>query len=186
MHGGDHLGPEQGPRRRADARDRRSAVRRARDRHRASSSTRTRRPTSHRMAADLLEHGVEVHEIFRRLYENVPLAQARSCWRGCCRASSATTTAGSPSPTSCARTTRRPGADENYSEGIVDHIRALEGTVVAALVREQLKEGRDGVQKVSLRAVRRRGRRERDRPRGGRRRPPPGGRLLHRRAPARS
>ena len=44
------------------------------------------------------------------------------------------------------------GADENYSEGIVDHIRALEGTVVAALVREQLKEGREGVRKVSLRA----------------------------------
>ena len=44
------------------------------------------------------------------------------------------------------------GADENYSEGIVDHIRALEGTVVGALVREQLKEGREGVLKVSLRA----------------------------------
>ena len=44
------------------------------------------------------------------------------------------------------------GADENYSEGLVDHIRALEGTVVAALVREQLKEGREGVMKVSLRA----------------------------------
>ena len=34
----------------------------------------------------------------------------------------------------------------------MDHIRALEGTVVAALVREQLKEGREGVRKVSLRA----------------------------------
>ena len=31
-------------------------------------------------------------------------------------------------------------------------MRALEGTVVAALVREQLKEGREGVMKVSLRA----------------------------------
>ena len=44
------------------------------------------------------------------------------------------------------------GADENFSEGIVDHIRALEGTVVGARLREQLKEGRDGVLKVSLRA----------------------------------
>jgi phosphoesterase RecJ-like protein len=45
------------------------------------------------------------------------------------------------------------GADENYSEGIVDHIRSLEGTLVAALVREQLKAGREGVRKVSLRAA---------------------------------
>jgi bifunctional oligoribonuclease and PAP phosphatase NrnA len=45
------------------------------------------------------------------------------------------------------------GADENYSEGIVDHIRAVEDTVVAALIREQLKEGREGVSKVSLRAA---------------------------------
>ena len=45
------------------------------------------------------------------------------------------------------------GADENYSEGIVDHIRAVEGTIVAALIREQLKEGREGVRKVSLRAA---------------------------------
>jgi phosphoesterase RecJ-like protein len=35
----------------------------------------------------------------------------------------------------------------------VDHIRAVEGTVVAALIREQLKEGREGVSKVSLRAA---------------------------------
>ena len=78
------------------------------------------------------------------------------------------------------------GADENYSEGIVDHIRALEGTVVAALVREQLKEGRDGVHEGEPAGLRGRGRRERDRARGGRRRSPPGRRLLHRRAPARS
>jgi phosphoesterase RecJ-like protein len=45
------------------------------------------------------------------------------------------------------------GADESYSEGIVDHIRSLEGTVVAALIREQLKEGREGIRKVSLRAA---------------------------------
>ena len=31
-------------------------------------------------------------------------------------------------------------------------MRALEGTVVGALVREQLKEGREGICKVSLRA----------------------------------
>jgi bifunctional oligoribonuclease and PAP phosphatase NrnA len=45
------------------------------------------------------------------------------------------------------------GSDESLSEGIVDHIRALEGTVVAALIREQLKEEREGIRKVSLRAA---------------------------------
>ena len=33
-------------------------------------------PDSHRMAAELIEHGVDVHEVFRRLYENVPFAEA--------------------------------------------------------------------------------------------------------------
>jgi phosphoesterase RecJ-like protein len=45
------------------------------------------------------------------------------------------------------------GGDESLSEGIVDHIRALEGTTVAALVREQLKGGREGIRKVSLRTA---------------------------------
>ena len=44
-------------------------------------------------------------------------------------------------------------AEESYSEGIIDHLRAVEGTKVAALVREVLAEDRRGQKKVSLRAT---------------------------------
>ena len=42
---------------------------------------------------------------------------------------------------------------ETDSEGIVDHIRAVEGTKVAALVRELLSDDRVGVRTVSLRST---------------------------------
>jgi phosphoesterase RecJ-like protein len=107
--------------------------------------------TSHRMAAALLEHGVDVNNIFRRLYENVPFAKLQLLGRMLSRVErhdGGRLTLSYLLRSDYAET----GADENYSEGLVDHIRALEGTVVAALVREQLKEGREGVMKVSLRA----------------------------------
>ena len=108
-------------------------------------------PTSHRMAATLLECGVDVHGIFRRLYENVPLAKLELLGRVLSRVERHDH--GRLTLSYILRSDyEETGADENYSEGIVDHIRALEGTTVAALVREQLKEGREGVMKVSLRA----------------------------------
>ena len=45
------------------------------------------------------------------------------------------------------------GALETDSEGVVDHMRAVEGTAVAVLVRELLSEEREGMRKVSLRAT---------------------------------
>jgi bifunctional oligoribonuclease and PAP phosphatase NrnA len=45
------------------------------------------------------------------------------------------------------------GADESYSEGVVDHLRAVEGTAVAGLVRELLSDGAATQRKVSLRAT---------------------------------
>ena len=38
----------------------------------ASSCTRTRRAEAHRMAAELIEAGVEPHQVYRRLYEDLP------------------------------------------------------------------------------------------------------------------
>jgi phosphoesterase RecJ-like protein len=43
------------------------------------------------------------------------------------------------------------GAEEAYSEGVVDHLRSLEGTAVAGLVRDVF--GKNGTRKVSLRAA---------------------------------
>ncbi len=108
-------------------------------------------PTSHLMAAELLEHGVDVHGIFRRLFENLPFAKLQLLARVLSRIERYDD--GRLTMSFIGRSDyEETGADENDSEGIVDHIRALEGTVVAALVREQLKEGREGVKKVSLRA----------------------------------
>jgi bifunctional oligoribonuclease and PAP phosphatase NrnA len=109
-------------------------------------------PASHRMAADLIEHGVDVHAEFRLLYENVPFAKLQLLAR--VLSSVERYDDGRLTVSYIKRTDyEETGADENYSEGIVDHIRAVEGTAVAALIREQLKEGREGVSKVSLRAA---------------------------------
>jgi len=108
--------------------------------------------SSHRMAADLVEIGVDVHEMFRRLYENLPFGKIQLLARVLSRIErfdSGILTASWIER----RDYEATGADESYSEGIVDHIRALDGTVVAALIREQLKTEREGIRKVSLRAA---------------------------------
>ncbi len=47
----------------------------------------------------------------------------------------------------------RADAEESYAEGIIDQLRALRGTKVAALVRELSSGERKGQHKVSLRAT---------------------------------
>jgi phosphoesterase RecJ-like protein len=44
------------------------------------------------------------------------------------------------------------GADDSYAEGVVDYLRAVKDTKVAALIREVCAGGHAGAQKVSLRA----------------------------------
>ena len=48
---------------------------------------------------------------------------------------------------------RGDGALETDSEGVIDHLRAVQGTAVAVLVRELLGDDRVGMRKVSLRAT---------------------------------
>jgi len=48
---------------------------------------------------------------------------------------------------------RSAEAEDSYSEGIIDQLRALQGTKVAALVRELSSGDRKGQHKVSLRAT---------------------------------
>jgi bifunctional oligoribonuclease and PAP phosphatase NrnA len=107
---------------------------------------------SHRMAADLIEAGVDVHGLFRRLYENVPLGKVLLMGRVLTRIQRFDD--GRLTVSYISREDYEiAGSDESLSEGIVDHIRALDGTLVAALVREQLKPEREGIRKVSLRAA---------------------------------
>jgi phosphoesterase RecJ-like protein len=105
---------------------------------------------SHVMAAELIELGVDVHEVFRQVYENTPFEKLKLLARVLSRV--ARYDGGRLTVSYITRQDyEESGADESFTEGIVDHIRALDGTVVAALIREQLRPDREGIQKVSLR-----------------------------------
>ena len=108
-------------------------------------------PAAHRMAAELLDAGVDSQEIYRHLYENIPPAKLELLSRGLANMQRFDDGALSLSHLSKADYAAT-GAEEGYSEGVVDHLRALEGTVVAGLVRDLLVDGKDGMRKVSLRA----------------------------------
>ena len=109
-------------------------------------------PAAHRMAAELIEAGVDTHRVYRRLYEDLPFRRLQLLTRalqGVARYDDGTIT--------MAMLTRpdyeETGALETDSEGVVDHMRAVEGTKVAVLVRELLGDARRGRRKVSLRAT---------------------------------
>ncbi len=109
-------------------------------------------PRSHRMAAELIEAGIDAHGIYRRLYEELPfsrlllLSRALNAVR---RFDSGAVTATSLTRADFEET----GSVETDSEGIVDHLRSVNGTKVAVLVRELLSDERTGIRKVSLRAT---------------------------------
>jgi phosphoesterase RecJ-like protein len=109
-------------------------------------------PEAHRMAAELIEAGVEPDQVYRRLYEDLPLRRLQLLQRALSsveRHDRGTITVGHLVKGDYEAT----GALETDSEGIVDHMRAVEGTAVAVLVRELLATDRDGMRKVSLRAT---------------------------------
>jgi len=109
-------------------------------------------PAAHVMAADLIEAGVDVHDIYRRLYEGVPEPKLALLTRALSRLQRF-----DGGRLTLARLTREDfletGAEESYTEGIIDHLRAVEGTKVAALARELTGDARGGASKVSLRAT---------------------------------
>jgi phosphoesterase RecJ-like protein len=109
-------------------------------------------PAAHIMAADLIEAGVAVHEIYRRLYEGVPESKLALLARALSRVQRF-----DDGRLTLARLTRadfaETGAKESYTEGIIDHLRAVQGTKIAALARELTGGGRGGSWKVSLRAT---------------------------------
>jgi bifunctional oligoribonuclease and PAP phosphatase NrnA len=110
-------------------------------------------PRAHLMAADLIEAGVDVHEIYRRVYEGIPYGKLALLARGLSKV--ARYDGGRLTVTELdARDFEESGAEESYSEGVIDHLRAVEGTAVAALVRERVssENGAAPPRKVSLRA----------------------------------
>jgi phosphoesterase RecJ-like protein len=107
---------------------------------------------AHVMAAELIAAGVDVHEMYRRLYEGIPYGKLELLARGLAnveRFDDGRLTITRLSAADYAET----GAEENYSEGVVDHLRSVSGTAVAGLVRDLLGPGQEGRCKVSLRAT---------------------------------
>jgi phosphoesterase RecJ-like protein len=106
---------------------------------------------AHRLAAELIDAGVDVHDIYRRLYERVPLEKLHLVSRAIerivrldeCRLAVTYISAQDYADT---------GANDSLTEGIIDHVRALEGTEVAAMIRDKTDGGR-AARKVSLRST---------------------------------
>jgi phosphoesterase RecJ-like protein len=101
------------------------------------------------MAADLIEAGVDTHEIYRLLYEEMPFAKLELLARALAKAQRIE--GGRITMTTLTREDfDAVGADDALSEGVIDHLRAVEGAKVAVVVRE-LPEG--GLKKISLRST---------------------------------
>jgi phosphoesterase RecJ-like protein len=107
-------------------------------------------PGAHRMAAELIEVGVDVNDTYRRLYERVPIEKLRLVARALDKLEQVEDCALAITYIA-AEDYRETGASEVLTEGIIDYLRALEGASVAALVRD--KPDGPGARKVSLRSV---------------------------------
>ena len=109
-------------------------------------------PRAHVMAAELIEAGVDVPGVYRKLYEDVPAGKLTllGVALGQIQRFDADELA---IVALSAEDFERSDAEESYSEGIIDQLRALEGTKVAVLARELSSGERKGQHKVSLRAT---------------------------------
>ena len=97
---------------------------------------------AHVMAAELIEAGVDVHGIYRRLYEGMPYSKLELLGRAL--ANVRRFDDGVLTFTHLTRDDfRLAGAEDSYSEGVIDHLRSVEGTKVAALARELRRRGGD-------------------------------------------
>jgi bifunctional oligoribonuclease and PAP phosphatase NrnA len=109
-------------------------------------------PRAHRMAAELIAAGVDVAAVNRRLYEDMPPAKLTLLGVALERIQrfdegALTLVALDASDFVGA------GAEESFSEGIVDHLRSVAATKVAVLIRELTAPESRGKRKVSLRAT---------------------------------
>jgi bifunctional oligoribonuclease and PAP phosphatase NrnA len=107
-------------------------------------------PKSLRLAAELVEAGADVHQVFQQVYESVEFAKLKLLARALERAR--VLEGGRIVVSYLVRTDfAEVGAAEAYSEGIIDYLRAVEGCELSALIREPPRD--DGpVHRVSLRA----------------------------------
>ena len=107
-------------------------------------------PKALRLAAELVEDGADVSKVFVEVYESTPFPKLKLLARAL---EHATELAGGRIVVSELRREdfEAAGAEEPYSEGIIDHLRAVDGAELVALVRE-LPEGASSRRKGSLRS----------------------------------
>jgi phosphoesterase RecJ-like protein len=92
-------------------------------------------PKTLRLAAELVEAGANIHRVFQGVYESVAFAKLKLLARAL---ESAQVFEGGRLIVSVLERSdfRDAGAEEPFSEGIIDHLRAVEGTDMVALIRE--------------------------------------------------
>ena len=107
-------------------------------------------PKTHRLAADLIDAGADVRKVFQNVYEAVQFPKLKLLARALERAESYE--GGRVVISHLVRADfGEVGAVEPYSEGIIDYLRGVEGTQLAALIREPPRDG-SPLRKVSLRS----------------------------------
>lgn len=108
-------------------------------------------PESLRLAAELVEAGADVHRVFQGIYENVAFAKLKLLARALERAE--VLEGGRVIVSHLEREDfERAGAEEPFSEGIIDYLRAVEGAEIAALIR-QPPTANGPTRRVSLRTT---------------------------------
>ncbi len=109
-------------------------------------------PKALRLAAELVEAGADVQGVFKQVYETVQFAKLKLLARALDRAQ--VYEGGRLVVSYLLRSDFTDvGADEPYSEGIIDYLRQTEGAEMAALIREPRSE--DGPRhRISLRSSR--------------------------------
>ena len=105
---------------------------------------------THRVAAALIDAGVKVDETYRRLYENVPIEKLRLISRALDGIQSHCEGRLVVSYITVADY-QATGAGEEMTEGVIDLLRSIEGTKVAAVIRD-LGDRARAARKVSLRS----------------------------------
>jgi len=105
---------------------------------------------THRVAADLIDSGVDVDDTYRRLYEHVPIEKLRLVSRALDGISSYCDGRLVVSYITMADY-EATGAGEEMTEGLIDNLRSIEGVKVAAVIRDLGDRGRSA-RKVSLRS----------------------------------
>jgi phosphoesterase RecJ-like protein len=107
-------------------------------------------PKSLRLAAELVEAGVDVHRVFQGIYESVEFPKLKLLARALERAQAYD--GGRLVISYLLRSDfNELGVGEEYAEGIIDYLRAVDGAEMAATIREP-PEPPDAQRRISMRA----------------------------------